>query len=286
MNNRVLIIGGNGYVGSRLCDVFQNSSYEIYSTFFQSKSTPGFDEKNNINFVKLDALNSSAKFLLEFLKKINPDIIIFSAWCYTDNKDYGENLKNLEWGDALKKFGKALLDYSVKSDHVIKFGVIGTCAEYGDAKELVTIYTDCIPTSLYGKIKNDSRIFLEKILGPSKIEFFWFRMFYLYAEQPPFAKLQRFCLDESIDNITLNNGNYLIDYISIENASKEILYILRYAGPGIFNVGSGHIDTLANHVKRWSANRLKKINIKIDSGPDLKIIGCSDSSSFRTLNQE
>lgn len=283
---KVLIIGGNGYVGSRLCDVFRNANYEIYATFFQHKSAPEFDAKNNINFLKLDVLHLSAESLLEFFKKINPDIIIFCAWCYTDNRDYIEDLKNLEWGSALKKFGSALLDYSVNSDHVIKFGVIGTCAEYGDTQELVTIDSDCIPTTLYGKVKNDSRIFLEKILGPTKIEFFWFRMFYLYAKSPPFAKLQKFCLDESINNVTLNNGNYLIDYISIEDASKEILYIMTYAGPGIFNIGSGNIDTLVNHVKRWCANRLKKINIKTDSGSDCKIIGCLDSSSLRKLHEE
>jgi len=162
MNNsktKILITGGFGYVGSKLCQFLTKHNYNI--SIIDNLLQKNFDKKilsKNVNFYNIDV--NDYKKISKNLNKVKYDIVIHLAAIVGD--------------PASKKVPKLTVDTNLKSsknlfklcvkNKVKKFIFFSTCSNYGlsNGRVLLTENSPLKPLSIYAKTKVDFEKFLLK----------------------------------------------------------------------------------------------------------------------------
>lgn len=98
-NKNILIIGGSTGIGKELVKLYAKSGYRVYSTY--NKTKPELNISNKINFIKIDLLNDrSINEILETVKRIKFDIIIYNAGKFGYKSNKGPILNRQDWIDS------------------------------------------------------------------------------------------------------------------------------------------------------------------------------------------
>ena len=209
---KVIVVGGNGFIGKNLIPVFINKNYEIIATY---KSTKPNIFKNKIKWVKFNyKKNSNLKIFR------NIDLVIHLAW---------ENLPNYT-----KKFHTEVeIKYQKKFiNNIIRLGtknifIAGTCFEYGKKEGLYKEVSRLKPNTEYGKAKNDLRIYVEKLNTKYNFKYTWGRIFYLYGKHQYTKSLYPQLMDSIKKKKTfkMSTGEQIRDFLSIEQTCKYIFLL-------------------------------------------------------------
>lgn len=134
---KILITGGDGYVGSNLCSFLKELGYTVYPCVFSSKGLK--------NEVVLDITNSDA--VIKIINEVQPDLVIHTAGL----SSLGECEKNQAKADLINFVGtKNIVDSINKKTKLIFFSSDYVFdGEKGDYKE-----TDAAnPKTVYGQTK-------------------------------------------------------------------------------------------------------------------------------------
>ena len=152
MQKKILIIGGNGIIGSKFVDNFKEKEVEFFSTFFQNSST---DDQG----IFLDIRNEEN--VKKTITKIQPDVIIHTSAlavvdkCETDKElAYSINVKGTE----------NILE--VCAENSIKFVYVSTSAVFDGSKNEYFEDDDLSPINYYGQTK----AIAEKKIQQSKLD--------------------------------------------------------------------------------------------------------------------
>ena len=155
----VLITGSSGFIGSNLLKKFKNNNHNVLALY--NKQKPRYKLNKNIKFLKFD-LEKMNSFLT--IRKFKPEVVIHLAWKGIPNFSYKNSNLNL------KISTRFLIEIS-KIKSCKRFIVAGSSFEKNithDNKNFV-----------WAKVQLKKNI--EKIFNKKKIDFGWFRIFYVFG---------------------------------------------------------------------------------------------------------
>jgi len=184
----------------------------------------------------------------------NIDTIIHAAW-YAKPSKYLQSRKNINCliGTISMAMG------AIKSD-VRRFVGIGTCFEYDVKAGFLSIDTPLRPSTLYAASKVAAYNMLTHLFLSHGIEFLWCRLFYLYGEGEDSKRLYSYIHKQLAANekVKLTSGNQVRDYLSVKEASEEIVHLSIGQDQGPINICSGIPVTVRSFAEKIASqyNRL------------------------------
>ncbi len=275
MKNKVLIIGGTGFIGYHLIKSLRKKNYDITSISLD-KTT-----KNRIKNVKYIFLDFTKKKKLKVLDNYFFDIVI-NLGGYVDhlNKEKTIHSQYLSVKNFINFFAKKKIKIFIQ---------IGSSAEYGNTKSPQIENNKCKPVMIYGKSKFNATKYVQKMSKKKLVTGIVLRLYQIYGPMQPNNRFLPIVI-----NKCLNNENYLChkkgvsrDFLYIDDFIKLINKILikkkinDYSGQ-IFNVGYGKpvdlnkiskkIEVMCNGGKQLN----KKAKLRIDEPkvifPDISLV--------------
>ena len=241
MKEKILVVGGTGFIGYHVLKNFSSKKYLLYSL---SKNKPTKEKKiKNVKYLYCDITNY--KNLQKKLSDEFDHVINLSG--YIDHSKKKENILCHYYGS------KNLIDI-FKLKKIQTYIQIGSSLEYGNLKSPQIEKKNCKPVSWYGKSKLKASQYLKKISKVYNLPYIILRPYQVYG---PKQKKNRL-IPQTIDTC-LKNKIFLCtpetqkrDFIYVDDFVYLIQKILlkkdvRYE---TFNVGSGKPVLVKNIIKK------------------------------------
>ena len=249
---KILITGSEGFIGSALVKLFiKKKNYIVFGVGKKKRVIKSY------KYFSLNILNK--KKTQAFFQKYKFDIVIHTAWV-TDTETMRHSKLNYQW----YKSSINIVDTIKSQNPKIKFICIGSSDEYlrkkGKNNILYEDSSEVYNTNEYAKYK----LLLLKYLMKIKIDYTWFRVFWLFGEKENSKRFFPSLIKAIINNriFKINLPQIFLDYSYIADASKMMVKIILMKNINkrkIFNICSG------------KAIKLHEIALKIQ-----KIIGKKD----------
>ena len=227
---RALVTGANGFIGRNLVPLL--SEYYSEVVIVVRRESEYFLDLSNVKTVYTkDLYEESETWWLKVVEGID-DVYHLAWYIESDYLTSLENYKNL-YGSL--KFFDCIKDSGVK-----KVIALGSCFEYEITGNYLTVDSPVDCGSIYSESKN---ILCQRsqLLFGDKVSFIWCRVFFVYGDGEPKRKLYTSVV-KSITNreeIKLSNPFSVRDFISVKNASEQILNLGLFSESGIFNICTG-----------------------------------------------
>ena len=229
MRERILIIGGTGFLGQNLINKYLIHDYNIIS-ISKKKNLP----KNKTNLI-YKSLNISKKKDLKKIKDCKFNYVI----------NFGGNIDHKNRIETHKAhfLGVKNIVETINFKNLRLFIQIGSSLEYGDVSSPQNEKSKCLPSSTYGKAKFLASKYLVAKFKNLKKKFLILRPYQIYG---PHQKLDRLipqviknCLDDKCFDCT--EGSQLRDFLYIDDFINLLKKILKKKkiDSGIYNVGYG-----------------------------------------------
>jgi nucleoside-diphosphate-sugar epimerase len=229
---KILITGSEGFIGSAIVKLFRKKkNYVVFGIGKKKRVIKSY------KYFSLNLLNK--KKTKKFLQKYKFDIVIHAAWI-TDTKTMRHSKLNCQWYKSSINIVDAIKSQNPK----IKFICIGSSDEYFRKKgENNILYEDSSKiynTNQYAKYK----ILLLKYLKKIKIDYIWFRVFWLFGEKENSKRFFPSLIKAIINDrtFTINRPKIFLDYSYIGDAAKmieKIIFLKKNNKEKIFNICSG-----------------------------------------------
>ena len=252
---KILVTGGNGFLGYNIIDQLLNNGHEILvlSRNF-NRFTTTVNKKLKFSRIITDTYTSHTEAILEF----SPDVAIHCAWAggnsYNDVNHLNQYNHNIPASISL-------LEILSKLQNSSKFIGFGSFTEYGTLKTKAREEQTEQPITHYGvaknTLKNISKLFCEQ----HNIAWSWIRPCYIYGEGDVETRLLPTVISKlkKGEHITLDSCDTTIDYLHVSDFSKAVQSIVSCEEDGIFNVCSGEEYNLKDIIK-YIAKKLHKEN--------------------------
>jgi dTDP-6-deoxy-L-talose 4-dehydrogenase (NAD+) len=236
---KILVTGASGFVGRHVISNLLDKQIAIRAIVRTGKEN-FFKNKNlKLELVTTDDLfKESTNWFVEQCKGI--DIIMHLAW-FVEPEKYLQSLKNIDCLMGSLRFAQAAIKAKIK-----RFVGIGTCFEYDLSGGILSINTPLNPLSLYAYTKAVLYKELSKEFFERSVEFCWCRLFYLFGEGEDKRRLVPYIHNKLSkgETVELTNGNKILDYLEVCEASQMIAEIALSDRHGPFNICSGKPITI------------------------------------------
>ena len=249
---KILITGGNGFLGRNTTEYFLNKNYEV---MVLSKNTNNIQHiLNKIEFIKSEDVDY-IKYTNQIIR-FSPDVVIHFAW------DGGNNNNNI---NDINQFYKnipcslSLLEIINKCTNKPKFIGVGSFAEYGNIISKAEESQTENPVTFYGLSKNIFKNISEMYCEQNLIEWAWIRPCYIYGFGDVSTRLIPSVINNLLQNkkISLDMCNKTIDYLHIYDFCSAISSIIDTKINGIVNICSGieyNLKDIINNIE----NKIQK----------------------------
>jgi nucleoside-diphosphate-sugar epimerase len=289
---RILITGGNGFLGSNIVRKLIKENHNVYVF---SKSTNNIQDV--LNKVKFDF--SSNNELVNFKKEIldfSPEVVIHCGWSggnnYQDVNDLDQLYENVE---SSVKFLEILNHLPNKP----KFIGFGSFSEYGNLPTPINENDVEQPINLYGLSKLTFKNYSKMLCNNYGIEWVWVRPCYIYGPNDIKTRLIPLLVNKLLNNqeIILDDCNKIIDYLYIDDFVDYFYSLIQNPSNGVYNLCSGkqyNLKELIQEIHQLSQSESKisfdsKLNRKFTSshicGDNTKITTQSNHSPQIDINQ-
>jgi len=289
---KILITGGNGFLGSNLVEYILNKKNDILVISKNSNNIKHL--LNRIEFIEYDSINY---FNYENkILKFSPDIIIHCAWDgggkYEDVNDTNQIYKNLSTS-------LSLLEIINKQTTKPLFIGFGSVVEYGFLKEKA--YEDQIenPVNFYGLSKNTFKKISELYCQQNNIDWLWIRPCYVYGPKDIPSRLIPNIISKLLKNeqLILNSCDTIIDYMYIDDFCEALYKLIITKSLGVYNVCSGeeysiksviheihNIMGLENNII-FNPSLDRKFSSKYNGCSNTKLLNSTKMTNLTSLNE-
>ena len=297
-NNKVVVIGASGYIGSRLSLYLANSGYKVFA-FDKNKNKKAKQWLESIyHFISIDIRDK--KFVQE-VQALNPNYIINLV-----SLNHIDSEKDKSFTNEINVNPTLRLLESLNTNDNLKYINLSTVQVYGDQTGLIKETSPMIPNNYYALTHKIREEICNYYNNKGKISCINLRLSNSYGS-PIFIEnscwwlvINDFCRS-AIQNkkIKLNSdGSPSRDFIHGDNVCSYILEILKDDNQfSTYNICSGlskSIAEIAIKVKEEASEKLSEyveiVNIhnqKIDresKKPDESIIKSYDNSRIKSYN--
>lgn len=262
---KVLVIGGQGYIGSVLCEDLIRKNLKIISVDNRIYNQKIFNDlSKNKNYKNYSLSISNKQKILHIAK--DSDYIIFLASAVGDpiTKKYPQISTKIN-----EKFTLSLLKGLSKSS-IKKLIYISTCSNYGVSKKVVRENSILRPLSVYAK----NKVMIEKFLLKNKNAFNFPIIILRFATAFGWSSRMRFDLtiNEFVRNFVFKKNFDLYDtftwrpYCHVKDFSRIIYKVAidqKFMRTDVLNVGSNANNFTKHQIVEKIEKYLKKPMITI-----------------------
>ena len=231
---KILITGGNGFLGSNLVKKLLNEGHSIYVL-----SRSNINLKDVLNNIKFDfASNKDFSLYKKDIYEFSPDMVFHFGW------NGGNNCKDIN--DVSQFYDN--VGYSIELLNILndlpkkpKFIGIGSFSEYGEQKNIISEEALELPLNLYGLSKFTFKKYSEMLCRQYGMKWVWVRPCYVYGPKDVSTRLiptltNKFLTDQPVK---LDKCGTVIDYIYIDDFI-DFIYNLTFSNhTGTYNICSG-----------------------------------------------
>jgi dTDP-6-deoxy-L-talose 4-dehydrogenase (NAD+) len=243
---KIAVLGGGGYIGSRICNELLNSGHEVVCIARNIKQKMKHVTRH-YELVKYDISQEELNInLFNYFKE--PDIVIDAAW---ENLDDYSNVLHV---NRTLESHYAMIENLV-TNGLTRLTVLGTCAEYGLQEGELFEDMETAPFTNYAKAKDLYRKKVFALRKKENLKVQWPRLFYFYGlDQPRNAIFSQLLAStqELNKEFNMSCGEQIRDYLHIDQVVKYICKISTYPEEiGLINICSGNSIMLKNTVREW-----------------------------------
>lgn len=249
---KILITGGNGYVGSHVVTRLLDMGHEVMvcDVVFDAVDTRAKKIMANIF--------DSTENIFDALKR--PDVCLHLAW----RNGFVHNATT-QMGDlsAHYRFLTSMIDGGLKH-----LAVMGSMHEVGYWEGMIDENTPCNPLSQYGIAKDALRRSMMLYCKDKNVCLQWLRGYYIYGDDQRnhsvFTKLLE-ANNRGQERFPFTTGKTQYDFISVEDFAEQIACaITQTEVTGIINCCSGQPISLAEKIEGYIKEN--DLTIKLDYG--------------------
>lgn len=226
---RVLVTGGNGWIGSFAIKSLLEKGYEVHAI------TRKIKKEENIKWYTADLFNFHEIDYL--IKSIKPTHLLHFAWEAVPGQ-YGESKNNFLWVQSSIELIRAFTSYG---GHRIVMA--GSCAEYDwNYGFLSEDITPCSYNTPYSTCKNTMHKLLMSFSETTGISSAWGRIFFLYGPGEHTSRLVSSVICSLLHGkeALCTNGYQYRDYLHVEDVANAFVSLLESGYQGTVNIASGH----------------------------------------------
>ena len=232
--NRILITGGNGFLGSNLVRFFLRKSSAV--CVISRKRTNLVDVLDSIEFIE-HASPGYTQFE-DQIRAFNPTVVIHCAW------DGGNSYADINSPRQVHNIsdGVELIDLLRVVEPAPRFVGLGSFAEYGSLTSRAVETMPDNPTTLYGHTKVCFKTVSKRLCEQNGLQWIWIRPCYIYGPGDVSTRLIPSVLSklQANERVLLDSCTSIVDYLHVDDFCSGVDTIRGASGCGVFNVCSGH----------------------------------------------
>ena len=230
---RVLVTGGNGFVGRHCLPRFLERGYEVHAT----SSRPRTGE--SVEWHTVDLMDQPS--VTSLVKSLQPTHLLHLAWI-TEPRRYSTAPENVDWLTSSLQLLRSFHQHG--GQRVV---MTGSCAEYdwnyGWCREDLTPLK---PATLYGQCKAALLATLEGYAQHVGLSWAWGRLFFMYGPHEHPSRIPGVVIESLLRNepARCSHGNQIRDFLHIADVAAGLVALMDSEVQGPVNVASGEPVTI------------------------------------------
>jgi nucleoside-diphosphate-sugar epimerase len=236
---RILLTGATGFVGRQVLKTLLKEECVVQCILRAGRDDdlPVSPKIMNPVFT-MDLFQEGVSWWKDVLQEI--DTVVHVSW-YAEPGKYQLSMKNLDCLAGTLRLAQAAIDVGVR-----RFVGIGTCFEYKQTSEKLSVESPLGPSSPYAAAKTSTYLTLSNCLPIHGIEFAWCRLFYLYGEGEDSRRLVPYIRNALShgQEVDLTSGTQVRDFLDVNAAGKKISKVVMGSQNGPLNICSGESVTV------------------------------------------
>ena len=259
---KILVTGGSGFLGSWVVRVLCRSGYR--PILLVRPETNLFRLKGLDN---LEIIKKESESWPEFVEKTSPNSVISLDWSGVGNSKRNEQSQFLNIERIL-----SVAKSAQKVGVAIYIGV-GSQAEVGPTKSIISEDFPTNPTTEYGRAKCQVRLSLEELFENTTVQFSWGRIFSTYGPLDSLSWLipQMILAFKNRTEFKMTKGEQNWNYLHAYDFSTAILAILQEGvGQGTINIANPKTETVIN-IAKTVASKMDALDLLRIGAQDYRI---------------